>query len=249
VSSFQIFNAAQISSLRTGGNILRETLEHAAASVQAGMTTGDLDRIAEEFILSHTGAKPAFKGYRGFPATLCTSVNEECVHGIPGPRKLCDGDIVSLDCGVIFDDLYTDACVTVAVGPIPPDVQKFLDVTSEALEQACAVVRKGAHVGDISETVQKYVEKRGYSVVKELTGHGLGRTLHQFPDVPNHGKRGTGPVFPLHTIIAIEPIIAMGAPEIRQEKDGWTLTMADKSLAAHFEHTVLITEDGCDILA
>ncbi len=249
MSTFQIFDDRQIAALRTGGKILRDCLTATAALVKPGVTTGHLDAFAEDFIRSHDGAIPAFKGYHGFPATLCTSVNEQCVHGIPGPRKLVEGDIVSLDGGVIFGDLYTDACVTVPVGNIPDAVKIFLRVSEEALENACRLVAPGIKIGDISSAVQKYVEGHGYSCVNGLTGHGLGSTLHQFPDVPNVGRAGSGPKLPVHTIIAVEPITAIGKPNIHEEGDGWTIRTADMSLSAHFEHTVLVTESGVEILA
>lgn len=211
--------------------------------------TKALDRIAEEFIRSHDGATPAFKGYNNYPATLCTSVNEECVHGVPGPRKLVERDIVSLDCGVIFGKLYTDACITVAVEPVPSDVQEFLRVTEEALKRACVIVKRGTRIGDISSTIQDHVEGHGYSCVNGLTGHGLGTTLHQFPDIPNTGDAGTGPVLPVDTIIAIEPITSMGKPHIREEADGWTIVTKDGSRSAHFEHTILVKAQGYEILA
>lgn len=249
MSSFQLFSAEEIELLRRGGNILRQCLTETALRVRPGITTGELDRFAEEFIRSHEGAAPAFKGYHNFPATLCTSVNEQCVHGIPGPRELTEGDIVSLDCGVLLGGLYTDACVTVPVGNIPEDVRTFLTVTEAALERACAIVAPTVRIGDLSSMIQQYVEEHGYSCVNGLTGHGLGTTLHQFPDVPNVGKRGTGPKLPVHTIIAIEPITAMGRPEIQEDGDGWTIRTKDRSRSAHFEHTVLVTEAGVEILA
>lgn len=249
MSSFQIFTSAQIASLRTGGKILRDCLLATAAKVRPGVTTKELDAFAEEFIRSHAGAVPAFKGYHGFPGTLCTSVNEQCVHGIPGPRVLQDGDIIAIDSGVIYGGLYTDACVSVPVGDVPADVRTFLTMSEKALEEACSIVAPGIRVGDISSTIQRFIEGHGYSCVNGLTGHGLGTALHQFPDVPNVGKAGTGPVLPAHTIIAIEPITAMGGPKIREEADGWTIVTADGSLSAHFEHTVLVTETGVEMLA
>ena len=249
MSTFQIFTADQIASIRRGGAILRACLELVASRVRAGTTTKALDDAAEEFICSHPGAKPAFKGYRGYPATLCTSVNEQCVHGIPGPRVLRDGDIVSLDSGVIFDGLYTDACITVPVGQVSPDVLNFLDVTQQALDDACAIVRAVIRVGDISSTIQKTVEDAGYNCVHGLTGHGLGNSLHQFPDIPNTGRRGTGPVLPPMTLIAIEPITAMGRGDMLQEDDGWTIRTQDRSISGHFEHTLLVTEQGCEVMA
>lgn len=248
MSSFQIFTPAEIASLRKGGAILRGALERTARFVKSGVTTKELDAVAEAYIREH-GGSPAFKGYNSFPATLCTSVNEECVHGIPSDRVLKEGDIVGLDCGVLFDGLYTDACITVPVGSVSDETKRFLATTEEALEKACAIVRKGIRVGDISATIQGIVEAAGYVPVNGLTGHGLGKTLHQFPDVPNAGKAGTGPTLPAGTIIAIEPITAMGKPQIAEESDGWTIRTADRSLSAHFEHTILVLEDGCEILA
>lgn len=249
MSSFQIFSANEIELLRKGGKILRDCLIEAARHVKPGITTGHLDSIAEDFIRSYDGASPAFKGYQGFPATLCTSVNEQCVHGIPGPRKLNEGEIVALDCGVIYGKLYTDACLTVPVGQVSEDVLQFLRVSEDALERVCTIIRPGVKIGDISSTIQTSIEEHGYSCVNGLTGHGLGTMLHQFPDVPNIGTAGTGPKLPVHTIIAIEPITAMGRPEVREDGDGWTIATKDGLFSAHFEHTVLVTAEGNEILA
>lgn len=249
MSNFQIFSPAEIEQLKIGGDILRRCLEETGKKVRPGMTTLELDRFAESFITDHEGAKPAFKGYRGFPGTLCTSVNEECVHGIPGDRILQEGDIVSLDGGVIYGGLYTDSCITVGVGEIEPKTKHFLMVTSDALEAACKVVRPGARIGDISAKVQKIVEGNGFSCVNGLTGHGLGTRLHQFPDIPNSGTAGTGPVLPAWTLIAIEPITAVGKAGIVDLGDGWTISTEDGSLSAHFEHTILVTEEGMEIVA
>jgi methionyl aminopeptidase len=250
MSQFQLFTAHEIENLRTGGGILAACLQEVAKHVTPGISTGELDAIAEEFICSHKGAMPAFKGYNGFPKTLCTSINEECVHGIPSEtRYLEEGDIVALDGGVIYGGLYTDACITVPVGTISQEVTRFLSVSKDALENACALIKPGTHIGDISAMIEDTVVRGGYRCMKALTGHGLGTTLHQFPDVPNVGRRGTGPVLPAHTIIAIEPITSMGTDDIREGDDGWTITTRDGSFSAHFEHTVLVTEDGYEILA
>ncbi len=238
----------ELDALRRGGVILRACLEHVAGLVAPGKRTMDLDAAGERFIRDHGGA-PAFKGYRGFPGTLCISVNDECVHGIPGKRALKDGDIVSLDCGVLLDGLYTDACITVPVGRVSAAATSLLTVTERALEQALGVVRADIRVGDISATVQEYVESHGFVAIPALTGHGIGRTLHQYPDVPNVGKRGTGAVLPEGAVIAIEPIISAGSRDIVTADDGWTLSSADGALTAHFEHTILITADGYEILA
>lgn len=244
----QVFTASEIASMRRAGGILADCLAMLRPLVQPGVTTGELDRRAEEFIRAQ-GGTPAFKGYHNYPATLCTSVNEECVHGLPGARVLGGGDIVSLDCGVIVDDLYTDACITVSVGMLSVEASHLLAVTERALEEGMKVVRAGAKVGDISATIQGVVEAAGCTCVDALTGHGVGRSLHQYPDVPNVGRRGTGATLPLHTCIAIEPIVCLGKARIHQSNDGWTISTADKSLTAHFEHTVLVTEGGCEVLA
>ena len=235
--------------MRVAGDILKRCLEHLSRTVQPGLTTGHLDDLAEEFITSHDGATPAFKGYNGFPGSLCTSVNDECVHGIPSGHVLQEGDIVSLDCGVIVGGMYTDACVTVPVGKVKSEVLQFLQRSKDALEAAVAIVAPGIRVGDISSTVQREVEQHGYSCVNGLTGHGLGSDLHLFPDIPNTGRKGTGPALPKNIAIAIEPITAMGKPHIKDSADGWTIATADGSLSAHFEHTVLVTPDGHEILA
>lgn len=244
----QIYTDTEIVSLQKGGKILRGCLEHVAALVRPGITTGELDRAAEIFIWNH-GGEPAFKGYKGFPATLCISVNEECVHGIPGKRILKEGDIVSLDGGVILDGLYTDACVTVPVGHIAQEAQDLLHTTEEALSAALRAVRGGGRVGDISAAIQRVAEEGGCHPVRSLTGHGVGRELHAFPDIPNAGKAGTGPVLPIGTVIAIEPIFSLGSADVRCQADGWTLVITDGALSAHSEHTVLVTEERCEVLA
>ena len=249
MGTFQIFSEQQIESLRRGGSILRETLNLMESIACAGMTTKDLDQKAEEHITSFEGATPGFKGYRGFPGTLCTSVNEACVHGIPDDTVLSDGDIVSVDCGVIVDGLYTDACVTIPIGQVSSETQQLLDVTKNALYAGLDALKGGAMTGDVSHAVQELVESEGLTIVKPLTGHGLGTELHQFPDVPNFGKPGSGYEVPLNTILAIEPIVATGKGDITQSSDGWTISMKDGGYSAHFEHTVLITQDGYEILA
>ena len=244
---FQIFSPEQINSLRKGGKILHDCLVHVSALVKPSITTIKLDRVAEEFIRDHGGV-PGFKGYHGFPGTLCTSINDICVHGIPGEDELHEGDIVALDCGVLLDDLYTDSCTTVAVGEISEESQKLFDATKDALATGLNQVKPGAHTGDVSSAIHKRLLKEGFDAMRQLTGHGLGDTLHQFPEIPNFGDRGRGPVFPENTIVAIEPISTAGSVNISQDDDGWTLRTSDGALSAHFEHTVLLVEGGCEIL-
>ncbi len=248
MSAIQVFNADEIASFRKAGRILSGCLAMLRKEAVAGITTIELDSMAERYILEK-GGLPAFKGYSGYPFTICASVNDECVHGMPGDRMLQDGDIVSLDCGVICDGLYTDACVTVGIGNISKEAEHLLHVTQNALADAVAFLKPGVRVGDISALIQESVEKEGLHPVRSLTGHGLGRTLHQIPDIPNLGKKGTGPVFPAWTVVAIEPIVSVSCDDIRTTRDGWTLVTEDGSLAAHFEHTILVTDDGCEVLA
>lgn len=248
MSQCALFSPAEIDSLRAGGRILRSCLEHATALARPGVRTKDIDAAAEAFIRER-GGLPAFKGYRGFPGTLCISVNEQCVHGIPGTRTLDEGDIVSLDCGVIFDGLYTDACVTVPVGEIMPEAQRLIDVTEAALAAALQALHAGVHVGDLSATIQAVIEEGGFRAIAALTGHGVGRAVHDFPDIPNVGTPGTGPVLPAGTVIAIEPIVSAGSGDVHDIGDGWTLAEVDGSLTSHAEHTVVVTEGGCSVLA
>ncbi len=244
----QVFSPAEIDSFRRGGRILRDCLQMLVPQAKAGVTTKQLDELAETFIRDH-GGEPAFKGYNGYPCTLCTSVNEECVHGIPGKRVLRDGDIISLDCGVLLDGLNTDACVTVGVGAISNDAAHLCDVTERALQAAVDTLKAGVRVGDLSSAIQHVIEQGNCVPVRPLTGHGLGRDLHQFPDIPNFGRKGTGPVFPAGTVVAVEPIVSLGSDDVRQMPDRWTLVTDDAALSAHFEHTLLVTEEGCEIIA
>ncbi|MCF7844260.1 MAG: type I methionyl aminopeptidase [Kiritimatiellales bacterium] len=248
MSQFQIFSEQEIESLKIGGKILRACLDMLEAMVEPGITTKDLDSEAEKFIIAQ-GGRPGFKGYHNFPATLCTSVNEESVHGIPSNRVLNDGDIVSVDCGVIIDNLYTDACFTAAVGNISDEAQKLMDVTKQCLENVVKLLKKGVRTGDISAIVQKTAEDAGFHPVRSLTGHGLGTNLHQFPDIPNVGEAGTGPRLPENTLIAVEPIISAGSDAVVPTEDDWTLVIKDHALCAHFEHTLLIGETGCKVIA
>lgn len=239
----------QIQSMREGGKILKEALETVKNAVKPGISTYELDQIAERCILHYKGAKPGFKGYRGFPATLCTSVNEQVVHGIPSKNVILeDGDIVGIDCGVYLKGLYTDACRTVLVGKVDPQVRHFVKITKNALSQAVKQVRPGGHIGDISAVIQKILEDQGYSPVIECTGHGVGEDLHEAPEILNAGKKGNGPIMKPGMTLAIEPISTMGKRDVYTGKDGWTIFTVDGSPSAHFEHTVLVTFDGYEIL-
>jgi methionyl aminopeptidase len=246
-STCQIFSEEHIASLRKGGAILHDCLKHVASLVHPGVTTNRLDAAAEDFIRSH-GASPAFKGYHDYPATLCTSVNDVCVHGVPNAKELREGDIVSLDCGVLFDDLYTDSCITVPVGKISDNAQKLLEATQKALSVGISMVHAGVQTGDISSAIHQSLLDSGFDAMRPLTGHGLGDTLHQFPEIPNFGTAGTGPALPAHTIVAIEPISTAGSIDILEDPDKWTLRTKDGALSGHCEHTVLVTKEGCEIL-
>ncbi len=234
--------------MRAGGRILAEIMERLRTFVKPGISTAEIDQEVEAVILSK-GAKPAFKGYRGFPATVCTSINEEVVHGIPSPhRRLKEGDIIGLDLGCVVDGYYADCAFTLPVGEVSPPVQKLLDVTRESLDRAVAQCRPGRRLGDISHAVQEHVERHGFSVVRAFVGHGIGRELHEDPQIPNFGEPGRGPVLKAGMVFAIEPMVTMGGWEVRILPDRWTAVTEDGSLAAHFEHTVAITEDGPDVL-
>lgn len=249
-SQFQTFTDAERTTLRRAGTILRDCLAMLRPLAAPGRTTAELDRFAEDFIRAR-GGEPAFKGYHQFPATLCTSRNDVVVHGIPSETDvLCDGDIVSLDCGVRLLGLYTDACITVCVGETSPAVRDFVNCTEATLEDVItSVVRAGIHVGDISAFIQQRLQASGYQPVRVLTGHGLGSDLHQFPDVPNIGTPGTGPIIPEGAYIAIEPIAVMGRPTVTTDDDGWTIRTKDRSLACHTEHCLFVTAHGAEILA
>lgn len=239
----------EIETMARAGHIVAETLELMRRSVRPGMSTLDLDNIAEEFIRSHPGATPSFKGLYGFPRTLCTSINEEIVHGIPNARRvLRDGNIVSIDVGVHLDGLHADAATTVPVGEVSPEANRLLAVTQECLKVGIAQARVGNHVGDIGHAVQQVAEAAGFGVVRELVGHGIGTQFHEEPQVPNHGQPKRGPRLLEGMTIAIEPMITAGHYGTRTLPDKWTVVTADGSLAAHFEHTVAITANGPRIL-
>jgi methionyl aminopeptidase len=228
---------------------LKEVLDKMEEMVVPGISTYDLDQVAEQIIHSYSGAVPAFKGYHGFPATLCTAINEEVVHGIPSKdRVLQGGDIIGVDCGVLFGGFYTDACRTFLVGEVSHDVQHFVKTTKNALKAAVKAVAPGAHVGDISAVIQKTLEQHDYAPVIECTGHGVGRDLHEPPEILNAGLKHTGPVLSSGMVLAIEPIAVMGLGTVITADDNWTIISSDHSLSAHFEHTVLVTEKGSEII-
>jgi methionyl aminopeptidase len=228
--------------------LVARTLQLMRREVRAGVTTIELDRMAEEFIRSH-GGRPSFKGYRGFPASICSSVNDEVVHGIPGPRELREGDIVGIDVGVELEGYHGDAAWTFAVGEISQEAQRLLEVTREALALGIAQARPGGRIGDISHAVQTHVEAAGLSVVRELVGHGIGREMHEEPQVPNYGPPGRGPRLMVGQVLAIEPMVNIGGAEVVTGSDGWTIATRDGSLSAHFEHTVAVGATGPVILS
>ncbi len=239
----------EVEIMARAGRIVAGTLAHMREILHPGMTTEDLDAAAERFIRSHDGATPSFKGLYGFPKTLCTSIDEEIVHGIPSPRRVLeDGSIVSVDVGVHLEGLHADAATTLAVGRISPEAEELLRVTRECLAAGVAQARLGNHVGDIGHAVQQVAETAGFGVVRELVGHGIGTRFHEEPQVPNYGAPRRGPRLLEGMTLAIEPMITLGSPVTRTLGDKWTVVTADGSLAAHFEHTVAITSNGPRIL-
>jgi len=234
--------------MRRAGQIVREVLELVRSKVKPGATTYDLERAAEAR-LAELDVKAAFKGYHGYPCVLCTSVNSEVVHGIPSPRRvLKDGDIVSVDFGVVIDGYYGDAAITVPVGSVAPETQRLLHVTEESLKAGIAAVRPGATLGDVGSAVQKVVEGQGFSVVRDFVGHGIGSNMHEDPQVPNFGEAGHGMKLKAGMVIAIEPMVNAGRPDVKVLDDGWTAVASDGSMSAHFEHTVAVTATGARIL-
>jgi methionyl aminopeptidase len=238
----------EVQAIREAARLVARTLDMLAREVRPGVTTAELDRLAEAFILEH-GGRPAFKGYRGFPASICPSVNDEVVHGIPGPRALAEGDIVGVDVGVEKDGYYGDAATTFAVGRVSEEASRLLQVTREALMRGVAQAKAGNRVGDISHAIQSYVEAQGFSVVRSLVGHGIGRHMHEEPQVPNYGAPDRGPRLMAGQVLAIEPMVNIGAPEVVTQADGWTVVTKDGSLSAHFEHTVAVGPEGPEILS
>ena len=245
---------SELEAMREGGRITAACLELLSENVRVGVTTRELDRMAEDFIRSN-GGKPEFKGYPGspgapdFPGSICASPNAMIVHGIPGSYRLKDGDVISLDVGVRYEGFVTDSATTVAVGEIPPDAEGLLKTTQQCLAAAAEQVRAGKRLGDIGHAIQSLAESRGYGVVRDLVSHGVGRKMHEDPQIPNYGRPGTGPRLQPGMTFAIEPMITLGDYDIRiSEWDGWSIYTADNSLSAHYEHTVAVTENGPWIL-
>jgi len=240
-------SAGELKRMRAANALVAEVLEELRRRAVPGVTTAELDAAAE-MLVRQGGAVPAFKGYRGYPSTLCVSINEEVVHGIPSSRKLAEGDVVSLDMGVLLDGFYGDSAITVAVGRISERAADLLRVTEEALYRAIDKVRIGSRVSDLGHAVQQHVEAHGFSVVREFVGHGIGASLHEEPQIPNYGEPGRGPRLVEGMVLAIEPMVNMGKPGVKILADGWTAVTRDASLSAHFEHTVAVGSDGPEIL-
>ncbi len=240
-------SAAELERLARVNALVARVLVELAGMIAPGVTTADVDALAERR-LREAGAEPAFKGYHGYPATICASVNDQVVHGIPSSRKLMAGDILSVDLGAKMDGFYGDSAVTVPVGSISPEAERLLEVTKGSLQAALAVVKAGARLSDIGAAVQGHVEAAGFSVVREFVGHGIGQTLHEEPQIPNYGTAGRGPRLAEGMVLAIEPMVNMGGAGVKVLSDGWTAVTKDGSLSAHFEHTVAVTADGCRVL-
>ena len=237
----------QIDKMAAAGQLLVRCLRLLQASARAGATTGDLDRAAEKFIRSQ-GGEPAFKGYRGFPGSICASPNSMVVHGIPGPAELRRGDVLAIDVGVVLDGWVADAAVTVPVGTVTEEARSLLHTTREALFEGTEQVRAGNHLGDVSAAIQRRVELDGFSIIRSLVGHGIGRDMHEEPQIPNYGEPGRGPLLEEGMVLAIEPMVNAGGPLVRMGDDGWSVYSQDGSLAAHFEFTVAVTADGPRVL-
>lgn len=246
--SVEVKSKEELATMRRAGAVVGDILVLLSGLIKPGMTTGEIDQIAREE-LKKRGAKPAFLNYHGFPGVICLSINHEVVHGIPSDkRSLKEGDIIGVDFGCVIDRFYGDSAVTIPVGSVSPDAAALIRVTRESLMKGIEAVKAGGRVGDIGAAVQAHAEAAGYGVVREFVGHGIGRALHEEPPIPNYGKAGTGPRLKAGMVIAIEPMINLGGPEVETLADGWTAVTKDRKLSAHFEHTVAVTETGFDIL-
>jgi methionyl aminopeptidase len=237
----------EIEKMRHAGLVVAETLSELRRMIEPGITTRELDAYAEKRIRS-SGAYPTFKGYRGFPASICASVNDEVVHGIPSHRKLREGDIIKIDCGATLNGYVGDAAITVGVGRISPEIEKLMEITRESLFQAVKKMIPGNRLYDVSYAVQEYVEMRGYTVVREFCGHGIGQKMHEEPQVPNYGRPGTGPKLKVGWVLAVEPMVNAGTHDVHVLPDGWTVKTKDGKASSHFEHTIAVTEDGPQVL-
>lgn len=233
--------------MRKSGKITAAVLSMLKDAAKPGITTAELDRKAEELILM-MGGKPAFKGYMDYPATLCTSVNDEVIHGIPGDRILKDGDILSIDTGAVLDGFFSDAAITVPIGEVSREASDLLEATERALQEGIRAAKAGSRLGDVGNAVQKAAESAGFAVVRDFVGHGIGRNMHEVPDVPNYGSKGTGMKLANGMTIAIEPMVNQFSHRVKMEEDGWTVRTQDGGLSAHFEHTVAITDEGTFLL-
>ena len=238
---------AELERMKAANQLVAEVLAALREAVRPGVTTGDLDALAESQIRAG-GGEPAFKGYHGFPATICASVNEEVIHGIPSQRELVEGDVISIDLGAVLDGFYGDSAITVPVGRVSERAAELLRVTEESLHRAIAQVKVGARISDLGHAVQQHVESYGFSVVREFVGHGIGQRMHEEPQVPNYGEPGRGPRLTEGMVLAIEPMVNAGKPAVKVLADGWTAVTRDGGLSAHFEHTVAVTADGPWIL-
>ena len=237
----------EINLMRISGQIVARTMEKITSAAKPGVTTTELDQIAEDDIRSQD-AVPSFKGYLNYPATICTSINNELVHGIPSDRKIQDGDILSIDAGAVYKGFHSDHAVTIPIGSVPKPINELIKVTRESLLVGIKQAVAGARIGDVSHSIQEYIESNNFGVVREYVGHGIGRRLHEEPGVPNYGEPGRGPKLRVGMALAIEPMINLGTHKTRTLEDGWTVVTADGSLSAHFEHTIAITENGAEVL-
>jgi methionyl aminopeptidase len=237
----------EIAKMRLGGKIAAQVLSELSKAAKTGVSVLELDSLAER-IIREAGAKPSFRGFRGYPAATCISVNEEIVHGIPSDRKLKEGDIVGIDVGVLYEGFHTDSAVSVGIGKITPEAQKLLDTTKKALEEAIKIIKPGIHLGDIQAVIQEQADKAGFGIIRDLTGHGVGRSLQEVPSIPNYGEKGQGIVLKEGMVLAIEPMFSAGSWKINIKDDGWTVVTADSSLAAHFEHTIAVIKDRSEVL-
>jgi len=243
----EIKTPQEIQIMKEGGKILAKIMKELAKKVRSGITTKELDKVAEDLVFKY-GARPSFKGYLGFPAVLCTSINEEIVHIIPSDRVLKQGDIISLDLGIFYKGFHTDMAITLPIGRVKPEVARLIRVTKKALKRGIKKIRPGHTIGDIGNTIQRYVEDQGLNVVRDLCGHGIGKEIHEEPQIPNYGKRRTGPELVEGMVICLEPMVTMGDWHIKKAKDGYGFQTKDNSLVAHFEATIAVKKVGCEVL-